>query len=308
MLKVLVVSNMYPCKHHPYFGIFVKEQVEATENTKSCELTVAHTSGVRGVFKYGPKLLFDVLKKVLFQKFDVIHVHFGMTALVILPALFLARFHGARLILTVHGSDVLGASKIVTRGSRWVSRWFDRVIAVSMELKHELDFLGEKVIWIPCGISDEFFDSQFQRPVEDYVLFPSSPERPEKNFQRFLRVCELTRNKPSYKCLVNMGREEVLECISGAACVVMTSIYEGSPQTIKEALALGTPVVSTPVGDVPLILSGFENSLASMSDQLLAEKIDFIMDDRKREKINAVFVRQYKQEHVIRKILDTYEH
>ncbi|GAB1452032.1 hypothetical protein MASR2M47_20880 [Draconibacterium sp.] len=32
-MKVLTVTNMLPIPEHPYFGIFVKEQIEGLKNT-----------------------------------------------------------------------------------------------------------------------------------------------------------------------------------------------------------------------------------------------------------------------------------
>src|SRR3989442_13756099 len=40
--------------------------------------------------------------------------------------------------------------------------------------------------------------------------------------------------------------------------LVFPSAQEGSPNTVKEALACNLPVVSVPVGDVPLRLRGIE--------------------------------------------------
>ncbi|MEX2336234.1 MAG: glycosyltransferase, partial [Fulvivirga sp.] len=43
-------------------------------------------------------------------------------------------------------------------------------------------------------------------------------------------------------------------------CLLMTSLNEGSPQIIKEAMVAGVPVVSSNVGDVKNLLRGVQNS------------------------------------------------
>jgi glycosyltransferase involved in cell wall biosynthesis len=44
------------------------------------------------------------------------------------------------------------------------------------------------------------------------------------------------------------------EIINCADVLALCSLYEGSPTTVKEALACGVPVVTTPVGDVTGII------------------------------------------------------
>ena len=43
----------------------------------------------------------------------------------------------------------------------------------------------------------------------------------------------------------------------------MTSLSEGSPQAIKEAMCCNLPCVSTPVGDVSVLLDGVKDSYVS---------------------------------------------
>ena len=44
--------------------------------------------------------------------------------------------------------------------------------------------------------------------------------------------------------------------MSAADVTLMTSDWEGSPVTVKESLACGTPVISVPVGDVAELVNG----------------------------------------------------
>ena len=56
-------------------------------------------------------------------------------------------------------------------------------------------------------------------------------------------------------------RDEVLRYLAGARAAVLSSAWENLPHAAVEALAVGTPVVSTAVGGVPEIVHDGENGL-----------------------------------------------
>jgi glycosyltransferase involved in cell wall biosynthesis len=73
---------------------------------------------------------------------------------------------------------------------------------------------------------------------------------------------------PEVKAIVFDGYERgraplVMNAID---CVLMTSDWEGSPVTVKEALACETPVVSVAVGDVDEVIGGLPGCAVTDSD------------------------------------------
>ncbi|MXO47495.1 glycosyltransferase [Erythrobacter vulgaris] len=75
--------------------------------------------------------------------------------------------------------------------------------------------------------------------------------------------------------------------ISSAKVLVLTSQHEASPTVVKEALACGIPVVSTPVGDVASIISdGETGAIVEPDEKALAAAIVAVMGwNRSRHRI-----------------------
>ena len=56
-------------------------------------------------------------------------------------------------------------------------------------------------------------------------------------------------------------RDDVIGLFQAVDAVLLTSAWENLPHTLLEALAVGTPVISTPVGGIPEVLADGENGL-----------------------------------------------
>ena len=110
-MNVLSITNMYPCRNSQK-GIFVKEINDGLEdlNVKVSVLNVDDFGNTP--FKYLrpiPKLV-KMLSNI---SPNVIHVHFGLTFLSLIPLLPVLKIKKIKIIVFFHGSDVLGDSKFV---------------------------------------------------------------------------------------------------------------------------------------------------------------------------------------------------
>jgi glycosyltransferase involved in cell wall biosynthesis len=76
-------------------------------------------------------------------------------------------------------------------------------------------------------------------------------------------------------------REELTHIMAGTDIFLLSSILEGQPLAIVEAMAYGCPIVSTNVGGIPELITDGKNGLLCppKNPQCLAEKIGLLIDD-----------------------------
>ncbi|HEY1025501.1 MAG TPA: glycosyltransferase, partial [Sphingobacteriaceae bacterium] len=235
-MKVLFVTNMYPTKEHPADGVFVKEQIDSITQAFKCQYDLYYINAKqKGKLNYLISLL-ALPFKIRSSRYQIIHIHYGISGLFLL--LFKPRL--SKIFLTLHGGDILdkqGYFIQVFLTKRILSR-VDKVFLQNEEMKDIVREYNKNYEIIPCGVNSEFF-----RPITIYdkadvntrlIIFPSSPDRWEKNFQLFADAMEHLKKTSSYKiefdCLHNLSRSEVRELLNRADCLLLTSISEGSPQ------------------------------------------------------------------------------
>jgi glycosyltransferase involved in cell wall biosynthesis len=77
------------------------------------------------------------------------------------------------------------------------------------------------------------------------------------------------------------SREELARIMAGTDIFLLSSILEGQPLVIVEAMAYGCPIVSTNVGGIPELITDGVNGLLCPPEkpECLAEKIKALVDD-----------------------------
>jgi glycosyltransferase involved in cell wall biosynthesis len=90
--------------------------------------------------------------------------------------------------------------------------------------------------------------------------------------------------------------------------LLFVSMYEGSPNVVKEALACNLPVVSVSVGDVPERLAGISGCVVSADDDpnTLARAIEQVLRSDRRVDGRAS-VSELNEELLARRMIQIYE-
>lgn len=102
-MKVLIVTNMFPCPERPGYGSFVASQVRSLQ-AAGVETDVVVIEGHRSRLDYLRKV-FEVRRRARTRDYDVVHAHFGLSAL---PALLQFRHP---VVISYCGEDLLDRIK-----------------------------------------------------------------------------------------------------------------------------------------------------------------------------------------------------
>ncbi|SFD00540.1 glycosyltransferase family 4 protein [Flavobacterium phragmitis] len=254
-MKILYVSNMFPTKKHIYYGIHVQEQIIGYNKKFGVSSRLYFINALEnGKIEY-IKALFSLKKIITRCNPEIIHIHYGLSGLFLL-------FYKpkCKVFITLHGGDILprqGKFLQLYLTSKILKR-VDKAFILNNEMAEILSELKVPFEILPCGVDIDFFKQNQEKINFDNnkktVVFPGDPARPVKNYSLFKEVLKEIKKKSAYnldfKIVHNLERREVVSLLSTSDCLIMTSLSEGSPQIIKEALACNLPVVSVNVGDV----------------------------------------------------------
>jgi teichuronic acid biosynthesis glycosyltransferase TuaC len=112
------------------------------------------------------------------------------------------------------------------------------------------------------------------------VLFPTNCGDPRKRFDLAQAAVEVIKQwgiPAELHQLRGVLHDQVPIWLNASDVVLLTSLHEGSPNVVKEALACNRPVVSVDVGDVRERIEGIEGCYLALPDSSdLAAKLRLV--------------------------------
>ncbi len=262
-MRALVVTNMYPSPERPALGSFVRDQVRALRRIDGIDLELFSFAPGRPA-AYGAAAV-ALRRRYGRERFDVVHAHFGLTAWPALAAR--ARVHA----VTLHGTELAHPrSRAITAAALPL---MDLVAVVSEPLARLLPrhaVRGQTAV-LPCGVALDRFRPMARtearealglRPEGPYLLFGADPARPEKRHDRALAVA----GEVPLLTLGAVEPDDVPLWVNAANAVLVPSEREGFGLAVLEALACNVPVLATPVGIAPEVLTGVAGALCGPFD------------------------------------------
>jgi glycosyltransferase involved in cell wall biosynthesis len=240
----------------------------------------------------------------------IVHIH---TPIPLLHGIFGKVFLRAKLALTLHGTDFLRLK--TEKLLQWCIRsWVDTIFFVSNSMLEDLRrmMLGKHLVYTPNGVDiSNFYD---QGRVRKTQLVAVGTLKWQKGYEYLLQsVQRVFSRHPEYKLviigdgplrnqlqelakrlgiadkidfLMRLNHKEVANVLNESSIFVMSSVSEGFPKALIEAVACGTPVVATDVGSCREIVDGVGFIVKPRNPGDFAEAVNRLIEN---EELRAEF-------------------
>lgn len=255
---------------------------------------------------------------------DLTHIYWGG-----ISGFTASLFVKGKSIVSLLGSDLFGSynaegnktlqSKVQTLCSRLLPLFSTRVIVMSKRMKDYMWTLKKnKVIELPEGLSlakfspiDKFESRHFLNWSQDtFIVIFFYQGQGVKNFplaEQTIHLLSEIIDNVELKIISGYKHEQLKYVYNASDCLLLTSFHEGSNNSLKEALACNTPIVSVPCGDAEERLQGVTNSYVVDYDvNELVSAIQKIHSDGGSSN-GRDFIEQVSLEYCAQKVVELYK-
>lgn len=260
---------------------------------------------------------------------DLIHAHYGSTTALIT---LLAAHGRVPTIISFCGNDLITypspnlyeSSRVflATRISKFCSQFADSIIVKSKNLHNALpSSVKSKTNILPNGVDLLHFRPLSQSESRNRLgLSPDAPivvfsktigseivKCPQLAYDTFSLVKERLQDAVFLE-IGNESFEKMPLFLNAADALILTSLCEGSPNIVKEAMACNLPVASVDCGDVPERLKNvIPGGVFPRDPKILADQVEKILAGRNRSNGRAELEKQgLALDQVARKLVDIY--
>ena len=277
------------------------------------------------------KQLYSTMKH---KKISVIHTHDYKSLLFMILATL---FSNKKIIHHIHGAlGNTKAERIYAFIERICMVRANQIITVSKNQKDIIagyPYIKNKVIQVNNGtvlpsnaVQNDTKENHTQKNSEPFTLVMVARFTPEKNHKLALDVLNELKihktNKPVQLILLGDGpnnqaiknqmdeyglqesiklvgfTNDVQSWLKKADLLLITSTTEGMPMCLLEAMALGLPTVSTPVGEISHLLTQSQSGLLASKKEALAQLIITLMENDSLYQEYSRNAQAYSEEHL----------
>jgi teichuronic acid biosynthesis glycosyltransferase TuaC len=239
----------------------------------------------KGGVKNYLRSIFELRKFVKKEGIDILHAHYSFSG-------FIAGLSFSKPVFcSLMGSDVLRAPKIL-RFITWL--FYKMVWKVTVVKSQEMHKLFPKSHLIANGVDFTNFrpipreealkKTGFSASGLNIIFVAEDPSSSVKNLALVKEALQSLNNKDIKLQLVSGKSYTDLPYYYNAAdLLVLTSLSEGSPNVIKEAMACNCPIVATDVGDIRQVMGNTAGCFITNFDAAdVAAKIRLALDFKSR--------------------------
>jgi glycosyltransferase involved in cell wall biosynthesis len=255
-----MITSEYPGVKRPHGVPFIPRQIKALRNA-GVDVDLFHFNGRKKLINY-MKAWRQLRKHTAGKTYDLVHAQWGQSAVLALPKKL-------PWVITFRGNDLEGIvgpkgkytidGRIQMAISKMMARLAEQVIVVSESLGRKLARKDYHVI--PSGLDLELFKPGSKEAARQLlglpqgkhlVLFAARRSVARKRFALANAAVNLLKDRMDVEIVTaeKIPHNSVPDYMNACDALLLTSMHEGSPNVVKEALACNLAVVATDVGDV----------------------------------------------------------
>ena len=317
-MRVLMVTCEWPDEHSPHHVPFIVRQVNFLRRA-GVEIDVFSFRGARNPLNY-LRAWRAARRKLRSGTYDLIHAQWGQSAPTVLPTRL-------PLVVTFRGGEGEGivgddgrytvSGEILRLVSWYVARRADELVVVSAHMREYLPDRRTHVI--PSGLDfsrwplmpqDEARRQLGLPQGNRLVLFAGNPEEARKRYELAAQVVAKLPADVAAELVVawRVPHDRIPLYMNACDALLFVSMYEGSPNVVKEALACNLPIVSVVVGDVAERLSAVAGCTVcdtSDPDRLAIALAEVLRRGRRTEGRTAVL--ELDEELLAQRMIEIYQ-
>ncbi|NQU87868.1 MAG: glycosyltransferase family 4 protein [Mariniphaga sp.] len=260
----------------------MKEQIESL-NSIGIENKILFINGREKGKREYLKSICKIKMRLKKERFDIIHCHHALSALFLILSGCCKR---NKILVSFQNDPINEMGKIIFKIIRKNTSGYI--------LKNNSSLIDDKFsYYLPNGVNTLIFIPIKKQiacrklnldPQKRYILFVSSNRiRKQKRYDIYKETVSILKNR-YVKCeelvLINTRRELIPYYFNASEIHLLTSDYEGSPNSVKEAMACNIPVVSTNVGNVRTLLENVNGNFISETNDAneLADLVEIALN------------------------------